>query len=235
MSEGDPDPPKSAMQDEKGRFKPGNKLGKRRVKGQKNKFGPDLRAKLMAGIAAAGDRKARKAGKNGKIDGFDFYLEQLFDTSNAAAATLLAKLIPPEKTPEVSGGRVIVNVHSVAEGQFYSPGHAILLPIEESTKAWQAFRLGPEAWQAYLQDLEPQLTKAAFEKLSAVVAPEPREDNVVPLRLAPPDHEIISRSPDNSEFVPQTETERRLLAKLESLSQDELQEIAERVGYVHRD
>ena len=48
-------------------------------------------------------------------------------------------------------------------------------------------------------------------------------------RIAPPEGAVVE-SASEPEFVPQTETERQLLAKLEALSPEQLQELATRVG-----
>jgi hypothetical protein len=57
----------------------------------------------------------------------------------------------------------VVNVRSVAEGQQFLPGNEVLMPFDEATKAWKAYNGGAETWAAYLQSVEGQLTKAAFE------------------------------------------------------------------------
>jgi hypothetical protein len=163
----DPDPPEAPRI--KGRFQPGNKAGKGRPKGAENKFGPGFRQKLLAGIARSGVKKAKKAGVNGKVDGFEYYIESLVDNNGGAAATLISRLIPPEAAPEApKGPGVIVNVRSIAEGQQFLPGNEVLMPFEEATKAWLAYNGGVETWAAYLQLIEGQLTKAAFENLSRV-------------------------------------------------------------------
>jgi hypothetical protein len=41
-----------------------------------NKFGPGFREKLLAGIVASGEKKARKNGVNGKVDGFSYFIER---------------------------------------------------------------------------------------------------------------------------------------------------------------
>jgi hypothetical protein len=86
----DPDQPKAV--DAKGRFLPGNKIGKGRPKGSPNQFGPNFREKLLAGIARSGTKKARKAGVNHKVDGLEYFVENLVDSNGGAAATLIAKL-----------------------------------------------------------------------------------------------------------------------------------------------
>jgi hypothetical protein len=182
----DPDPP-AQLKDAKGRFLPGNRSGRGRPKGSPNQFGPGFREKLLAGIARSGTKKAKKAGVNHKVDGLEYFVESLVDSNGGAAATLIAKLIPPEQPPEFSGSPLIVNVRPVAEGNQFAPGNKVLLPCESCAEAWQAYRSGEEAWQAFLKEIEPQLTKAAFENLSLVVPPEP--DNVVNLRNRKPDND----------------------------------------------
>ena len=165
----DPDQPKPA--NVKGRFQPGNKLGKGRPKGAENKFGPNFREKLLAGIARSGAKKAKKAGVNHKVDGLEYFVENLVDSNGGAAATLIAKLIPQDvPSPELSRAPgVVVNVSSVAEGQQFAPGNEVLMPFEESAKAWKAYNAGAETWKTYLTEIEGQLTQAAFENLSRVV------------------------------------------------------------------
>ena len=99
----------------------------------------------------------------------EYFVESLVDTNGGAAATLIAKLIPPEQPPEASGGSMIVNVSSVATGQQFAPGNEVLLPFEMAT-GLKAFNAGAESWAAYLQSIEGQLTRAAFENLSKVSA-----------------------------------------------------------------
>jgi hypothetical protein len=66
-------------------------------------------------------------------------------------------------------------------------------PFQESARAWQAYNSGAETWAAYLQTIEPQLTKAAFENLRRVV-PLERETLMLrdqtPLRLVSPDDNV---------------------------------------------
>ena len=177
------DPPKAT--DAKGRFLPGNKIARGRPKGSENKFGPGFRDKLLAGISRSGQKKAKKAGVNAKVDGLEYFVESLVDANAAAAATLIAKLIPPEQPPEASGSPLSVNIVSVLEGNMFAPGKTVLLPFDECAEAWAAYRDGAEAWKAYLLTLEPQLTKAAFESLSLVVPPEPGSENVINLKRKP--------------------------------------------------
>ena len=159
----DPDQPKPAT-DAKGRFQPGNKVGRGRPKGAENKFGPGFREKLLAGIARSGVKKAKKAGINHRIDGLEYYIESLVDNNAGAAATLIAKLIPPEQPPpELSGSPTTIVVNPVLSGNMYAPGHTVLLPYEQCGEAWRAHRSGPEAWQVYLDKIKPQLTIETFE------------------------------------------------------------------------
>jgi hypothetical protein len=230
---GDPEQPR------KGRFQPGNKFGRGRVRGSENKFGPNLREKLLAGIARSGERKAKRAGVNGKVDGTAFFIETLMENT-AAASALLSKLIPPPEQPEKPAGpAIVVNVSPVAEGQQFAPGHKVLLPFDEAGKAWAAHNGGAETWATYLQEIEPQLTKAAFENLRQVV-PSERETLMLrdhaPLRLVRPDDvNEVTAAPDELEFEPQTERERRLLAELEALSPEQLMERARQAGFVDVD
>ena len=129
----------------KGQFQKGNKASKGRPKGAENKFGPGFREKLLAGIIASGEKKARKAGVNGKIDGFSYFVESLVDGNGGAAATLIAKMLPSEPPPQKPiGPPMVVNVHSVAEGQQFLPGNEVLMPFDEAREVWRAYqRLAP--------------------------------------------------------------------------------------------
>lgn len=184
----EPDQPSEPpTKDAKGRFLPGNKVARGRPRGSENKFGPGFRDKLLAGIARSGTKKAKKAGINHKVDGFEYFVENLVDSNGGAAATLISKLIPPEQAQrEFPISPMIINVRSVAEGNMFAPGNLVLLPCEQCAEAWQAYRSGDEAWQAYLKEIKPQLTLEAFENLSCV-APEP--DNVVNLHNRRPDND----------------------------------------------
>jgi hypothetical protein len=182
----EPDQPSEPpTKDAKGRFLPGNKVARGRPRGSQNKFGPGFRDKLLAGIARSGTKKAKKAGINHKVDGFEYFVENLVDSNGGAAATLIAKLIPPEQPPELPAGPgVIINLRSAAEGQQFAPGNEVLMPFEDAGKAWAAFNNGPNVWKEYLQEIEASLTLAAFQKLCALVPPEPKFDasNTVQLR-----------------------------------------------------
>ena len=134
-----------------------------------NKFGPGFREKLLAGIIASGEKKARKNGVNGKVDGFAYFVESLVDGNGGAAATLIAKMLPSEPPPPAfNGPGVTINVHSAAEGEVFLPGNEVLAPLEFAREAWLAFNAGAETWKAHLAGIEGQLTKASFEKLCAV-------------------------------------------------------------------
>ena len=123
----EPKPPR------KGQFQKGNKFSKGRAKGTENKFGPGFREKLLAGIVASGEKKAKKNGVNGKVDGFQYFIETLVDGNGGAAATLIAKMLPPEQPPEKAAGPgVNINVVSAAEGQQYLPGNTVWMPFDEA-------------------------------------------------------------------------------------------------------
>ena len=102
----------------------------------------------FAGIIASGEKKARKAGVNGKVDGFAYFVESLVDGNGGAAATLIAKMLPAEQpAPAFNGPGVTINVHSAAEGQQFSPGgpdERVLMPFEMATEVWRAYNAGPE-------------------------------------------------------------------------------------------
>jgi hypothetical protein len=139
----------------------------------------------LAGIARSGAKKAKKAGINHKVDGIEYFVENLVDSNGGAAATLIAKLIPPEQPPELPAGPgVIINIRSAAEGQQFAAGNEVLMPFEDAGKAWAAFNKGPNVWKEYLQEIEASLTLAAFQKLCALVPPEPKFDasKIVQLR-----------------------------------------------------
>ena len=147
--------------------------GKADRRALRTRFGPSFRAKLVAGITAAGEKKAVKDGVNGEVDGLTYFVEVLASSNNAAAATLISKLIPPETPqPETSGAPLNVNVISVCEGNMWAPGKTLLLPYEECGEAHQAYRDGAEAWQGFLEKMKPHLPLQAFEKLASVPAPE---------------------------------------------------------------
>jgi hypothetical protein len=54
---------------------------------------------------------------------------------------------------------VVVNIIPIAQGNQYAPGGKVLLPSEECIKAWEAWRGGNDAWQLYLKEIEPELTR----------------------------------------------------------------------------
>jgi hypothetical protein len=185
----DPEQPPST--DAKGRFLPGNKLGKGRAKGTPNKFGPGFREKLVNGITKAGIKKAKKAGRNEKVDGLEFYIEDLAANNSSAAATLISKLIPPESASQsgYSGPAINYIIASAAEGQQYLPGNKVLAPFEAATAAWAAYRAGPDAWRNYLLQTKSMWTQEAYDQLCAETAPEPLNPELyaAPRALAAPE------------------------------------------------
>jgi len=190
------DQPKST----KGRFQPGNRFAKGRQPGAIGK--KTFREKLLSGLARSGEKRARKDGVNGKIDGIERFVEHLADTNSSAAASLVSKLIPPEEQKtNANGHTTAIIINSVLAGNQFAPGKCgVLLPFDLCTEAWAAYHAGDEAWSACLKKLEPMLTKAAFEALSLVVPPiasaddADRRDNVTPLRLI--------KSPASQEIEP---------------------------------
>jgi hypothetical protein len=94
------------------------------------------------------------------------------DGNGGAAATLIAKMLPPEQPPEkLIGPAMIVNVHSVDVGQQFSPGgpdERVLMPFDELDACWAAYNGGRETWATYLQGVEGHLTRKSFENLSRV-------------------------------------------------------------------
>jgi len=67
--------PDQPDQPKKGRFQPGHKLSKGRKPGAIGR--KTLRDKLLNGLARSGEKKALKAGINGKIDGFEYFCREL--------------------------------------------------------------------------------------------------------------------------------------------------------------
>ena len=63
----------------------------------------------------------------------------------------------------------VVHIRSVAEGQQFAPGGEVLMPFDMAHLAWTAYKAGAEPWAAYLQTIEPKLTRSAFENLRCVV------------------------------------------------------------------
>jgi hypothetical protein len=61
-----------------------------------------------------------------------------------------------------------IHISTVAAGQQFLPGGEILMPFDEAGKVWRAYNAGAEVWSAYLLELEPKLTRAAFENLCLV-------------------------------------------------------------------
>ena len=118
----------------------------------------------------------------------------------------LPETIERPKAPELP----IINIHTAAEGQQFAPGNTVLLPFEEAARAWKAYNAGRDAWQAYLAEIEGQLTQAAFENLCRVV---PRPAELSALAISAPvrveiDAEpivtfphLVSESPDDGDQV----------------------------------
>lgn len=221
MAQEGQDPPK---QDARGRFVRGNKAAGSR-KGIPNKYGPTFRDKLMAGIDSAGLKKAKKNGVNVKVDGLTYLVEDLVQNNSSAAATLIAKLIPPELPPENAIAAATVNILPVESGQHYGPGNEVLLPGEECARAWTAFREGSEAWKVYLAAIEPLLTRSAFEKLSALEAPEP-ERHFTPQPSTEPEPPPISAN-----VVRLLQKPKLTEADLEGLTDAEGETLARSLGY----
>jgi hypothetical protein len=175
----DPDQPKGQHRFAKGHQKFGG-----RQKGGPNK---NLREHAITGLTRGGANKAKKAGKNGNINGLAYFFEDLAEKNSSAAAALAGKLISSESEQKTNAGdyTMPIIVNSVVSGNMFAPGKTVLLPFDECAEAWAAYRDGAEAWKAYLLTLEPQLTKAAFESLSIVVQPEPGSENVINLKRKP--------------------------------------------------
>lgn len=235
---------------ERTRFQPGNKLATGRPKGSPNK---NLREKLLNGLARSGKKKALKAGLNHKIDGFEYFVEHLADTNSSAAASLVSKLIPPEETKSTAAyGPVTIIIEPIASGQQLLPGNCgVLMPFDESTASWDAYRAGPEAWTAWLEGAEEKFTAAAYQKLQAVpLPPEPIDDGdipkVVPLRLLdrpvapvmepeppPPEDDLADLSPDQraalEKFARQADM---ALSDVVKLSDEEGTALALKLGYL---
>jgi hypothetical protein len=209
---GDPNQPKPPR---KGQFQKGNKFAKGRPKGAENKFGPGFREKLLAGIIASGEKKARKNGVNGKIDGFSYFVESLVDGNGGAAATLIAKMLPSEAPPpKPVGPGITVNISSVAEGQQFSPGTPdlrILMPFDEAGACWTAYHGGCETWAAYLIEVEGHLTRKAFENLSRV----PPLERAKFLPDEAPSLHLVPKAPADT-------LEAQLGAQLDALPREEL-------------
>ena len=129
---------------------------------------------------------------NHKVDGLEYFVENLVDTNGGAAATLISKMIAPEQpsTPEWSGLPAIINISTIAEGQQFLPGGEVLMPFEEAREVWRAFNAGPEAWNACLQTIESKLTLKAFESLCRV---PPLERKALALSETP----LLSLVPDD--------------------------------------
>ena len=94
--------------DMKTRFQPGNKFGGGRPAGSPNK---NVREKILTGLSRGGANKARKSGKNGRVDGLEFFVEDLAEKNPAAAATLAGKLLSTE--PDAAKAAVYTRLRSV--------------------------------------------------------------------------------------------------------------------------
>ena len=216
----DPDPP-PPMTDAKGRFCLGIRLREAGRREARTSSGRAF-ATILAGITRSGAKKARKAGVNQKVDGVEFFIEQLVDGNAGAAATLIAKLIPPEPpAPEFSGPGLIVNVASAHEGQQFAPGYPdvkVLLPWDESGRAWTAYNGGAESWAAYLVEAEAMLTRKAFENLSSV----PLLERTRLLQQEQPLLRLVPGGDDaHNETEAPSQAEARLRARLEALPEQE--------------
>jgi hypothetical protein len=132
---------------------------------------------------------------------------------------LRAGLPETVERPQAPETPMAINVHSVAEGQQFAPGNTVLMPFDEAAKAWSANNAGKEAWENYLLEVEPQLTKGAYEAL-CLVPPLEREVLVLHDRAGP---RLVSERRDVSEV----ETEIAFLKeKLSAMSVEELRELA---------
>jgi hypothetical protein len=76
---------------------------------------------VFAAFKAAGVKKAEKNGVNCPIDGLTYFVEDLVASSPGAAATLVAKLIPPETPPQAPPTNIRVQIHPVVAGSYFSP------------------------------------------------------------------------------------------------------------------
>ena len=125
----------------------------------------------MAGIAASGAKRAKKAGINHKVDPVEYLVSELFD-NNAAAATLLAKPIPPEaKAEPAAGARVTVNIHPIASGTFLSP------QAMEHLRATHQLPL-----DATITLLDPTNLAEPLQLERQASLPEPAPNNIIPMR-----------------------------------------------------
>jgi hypothetical protein len=128
------DPPKST----KGRFQKGHTLTKGRQRGALGK--KTLQQKLLSGLTRSGEKKARKAGHNGKVDGFEFFIEGLADTNSSAAAALTAKLLALEPPPALNDDGSVattINVFSIPSGHALCPDGNVR-PNFEAEPLWDA-------------------------------------------------------------------------------------------------
>ena len=100
------------------RFTKGHKKYGGRQKGSPNK---NIREQALAGLARGGLAKARKAGKNGAVDGLIYFFEDLAEKNSSAAAALAGKLISSEPPPATGGYTPpIINVVTVPTNYFLS-------------------------------------------------------------------------------------------------------------------
>ena len=136
---------------------------------------------------------------------------------------LRAGLPDPVERPTFSNSPTVINVHSVADGNMFAPGNVVLLPCEQCAQAWQAYRSGDAAWQAYLLEVKPVLTLEAFENLSHVALPAPGADNVVNLHDRP---RMQSEPPLQIEQLSEPDQ----LAALEDMTIEQLLEQARQRG-----
>ena len=92
----DPDQPKGQHRFAKGHQKFGG-----RQKGGPNK---NLREHAITGLTRGGANKAKKAGKNGNINGLAYFFEDLAEKNSSAAAALAGKLISSESEQKTNAG-----------------------------------------------------------------------------------------------------------------------------------
>jgi hypothetical protein len=156
-------------------------------------------------------KKAYRAYRNKKITSADLKTQR--DTLVALRAGLPNQVEVPK--PAVSA----LCITTVDDGCQFAPG-GVLMPYEMAHEAKAAHNAGAESWKVYLAGIEPQLTKAAFEAMSRVEAPDRTAPPEAPsLRLVPAEpvaqieaHEIDQLSPK----------EAQLLAELTNLTREAL-------------
>jgi hypothetical protein len=163
--------------DAKGRFLPGHKLARGRPKGSENKFGPSFRERLLAGISRAGVKKAKKAGTNQKVDGLEYYIEDLASNNGAATASIISKLIPPPEPESTGGGTMVVNIVPVVSGTWFSR--------EACEQLRETGRLPLDA-VIHLVDLNASLGESTSEAA------------VIPLYSPPPSDEVEDDEPPDA-------------------------------------